>query len=375
MLTASVNSSGIARILFQPDTGQYWLPTLVHVGVRSNTPVNCDLHSGGIAALNDNTTLKDNTFQGNDDTSSILCGTIISPGEGISCVFTNGQVNDTAFVEIAGLSSDVPPTIGIIPNIPGVRFAGALLAINLPALRDNVHNFSITAGSNTTIGRFDYQPFTSYDVAITALVTGVATDYGGIILRLSWFRANSTGLFDFAYQEDVMFFPDTNGSVTFPNRFGAVGMQDTVHGAFMTVSIFNIGPDPVTIIAQMTGSTRVVGRKYITNVIDNTVAIANPEFGLLADFTQVIGAGGSVTLIIPLSPGPIAMRLATAASSFTFVMIAPNGAGMESWNQAAGTDVHFVSYLPRTAARMVITNTSGVAGTAVLIMSSGRESW
>lgn len=135
-----IDANGLATISFTPSVGQHWLPTLVHVGTRSGRSPNlfptfagfgasdvfCALYAGGPPNTTDPTKLKDVTVTGYNDTSTILSGTIVVPGEAIVCAFNGGTPGDVAFAEVYGLSSVSPPTLGIIPEVPGVRFTGAI---------------------------------------------------------------------------------------------------------------------------------------------------------------------------------------------------------------------------------------------------------
>lgn len=141
--TKSVALDGIGQgvISFTPDTGQWWLPTLVHVGTKTpsgNIP-QVGLHSGELAGKTEVTSLKDYTFSGNNDTSTILSGSIVFPNTAIVVHFIGGNPGDHAFATVIGLSSDIAPTIGIEPTIPGARFTGAgmFVASGLAAWRAN----------------------------------------------------------------------------------------------------------------------------------------------------------------------------------------------------------------------------------------------
>lgn len=122
-----LDGAGNGVCTFRPDTGQFWLPNAVRIGTRNN---NCQagLHYGAINLIDD-TTLWDYTFTGTNDTSTILSGVVVSPGTAITVHFVAGTAADIGFAEISGVSSDAPPTVGIIPAIPGARFAGSSMVI------------------------------------------------------------------------------------------------------------------------------------------------------------------------------------------------------------------------------------------------------
>ena len=120
-----LDANGNGKVTLAPDVGQFWLPVTVHVGTRNATGfTQCGLHTGAITIV-DSTTLKDYTFEGNNDTSSILSGTIVEFGQAITANFVAGVPGDIAYAEVVGVSSDTPPTIGVVPAVPGARFSGA----------------------------------------------------------------------------------------------------------------------------------------------------------------------------------------------------------------------------------------------------------
>lgn len=122
-VTLDITGSGIISIY--PDTNQFWLPNLVTVSNLSGLAMNCQLFSGGPAGRTDFSSLRDSTIKAQNDASSILSGTVVQHGQAIVFSFSGGVPGDVAFAEVFGTSSDVPPTLGITPEIPGARFAGA----------------------------------------------------------------------------------------------------------------------------------------------------------------------------------------------------------------------------------------------------------
>lgn len=122
-----LDGAGNGVCTFKPDTGQFWLPNAIRIGTRN---FNCQagLHYGGVTIIDD-TTLWDYTFTGTNDTSTILSGVVVAPGTAITVHFVAGTAGDIAFAEISGISSDIPPTAGIIPSVPGARFAGSAMVL------------------------------------------------------------------------------------------------------------------------------------------------------------------------------------------------------------------------------------------------------
>ena len=200
--SVQLNSSGNGTITLRPDTGQFWLPISVHIGTRNQSPtlsgysgVSCALYAGGPpGALSvNNAFLVDNTAQGSNDTSTILSGQIVSPGQAVVCRFLNGFPSDTAFVQLSGLVSDVPPAMGIVPSIPGARFLGsATVETESPfAWRPTIvlQPFNITIGAGATNGGFGAGPSQRFFLHTMQIIdiTGVPnidilTSPGGVLL-------------------------------------------------------------------------------------------------------------------------------------------------------------------------------------------------
>jgi len=188
--SAALNSNGQAVISLAPDTGQWWKPTLVHVSNGSGVPQQAFLYSGAPASAPGQVNppphnfLKDSTFQAQNDISSILSGTIIQRGEAVTVWFFAGMPGDVVSIEIFGISSDVPPPQGILPDVPGIRFSGAFAGLTNQTIF--VDNQNITLGNNASTG---FPPgttaFYSGNMDNLTLVFDVTT--GAAELSISWF--------------------------------------------------------------------------------------------------------------------------------------------------------------------------------------------
>lgn len=132
--SAVLDNTGMASISFVCPTGQYWLPMTCHVGSNmQNGPhvPQAGVHIGG-PNIYDFTTVVDFTFAGNNDTTSLISGDIVNPSQAIAAHFVGGNPGDTVYTNIVGIVSDVPPTIGINPLVPGSHFSGAPGAFGAP---------------------------------------------------------------------------------------------------------------------------------------------------------------------------------------------------------------------------------------------------
>jgi hypothetical protein len=165
-----LNASGNGNAVLGPDTGQYWLPTLAHIGTASTLlpTAGCALHIGTPQVL-DYTTQIDYSFAGVSDTTGLVSSHVVFPGQVITAQFLGGNPGDTAILVITGVSSDVPPTIGIEPAFPGTHFSGAE---GLVAIAGQPIAVTVTGTPTVDIGG---QP-----INVTATISGTPTvDIGG----------------------------------------------------------------------------------------------------------------------------------------------------------------------------------------------------
>lgn len=130
-VNATVDAFGNAKIVNQlmPATGQYWLPTFIHMatqfqgGVNGMFPIG-RLHMGAPDDVHPWDGV-DISYNVTNDTSGVLAGSVINPGQAIKGQWFGALPGDTVYLRVVGVSSDEPPTIGIGPEVPGPRFACA----------------------------------------------------------------------------------------------------------------------------------------------------------------------------------------------------------------------------------------------------------
>lgn len=133
--SAPVDANGNALAFLKPDVGQFWAISLITVATGitpNNTPLanqpECTLYRGSTAAVTPaplSTTYLDDTATGGGDTSSIISGTIVSYGEGISAQWKLGTTGDIAVITIYGRSSNSLVELqSQLSPIPGNRFSG-----------------------------------------------------------------------------------------------------------------------------------------------------------------------------------------------------------------------------------------------------------
>lgn len=147
--STTLDSTGQGVAVVRPDTGQYWYPRMVRVSTVSQVgpfPY-CAVYQGAPTVL-DPTSLIDDTFVGNIDTSTIIAGTRTQFGQAISARWQYGNPGDTAVITVYGIVSDTPILSDTsIVDTPGTHFTGrANVNVSLIPLQSVV----IPAGSNVT---------------------------------------------------------------------------------------------------------------------------------------------------------------------------------------------------------------------------------
>lgn len=390
ILGGAVNQlGGAGSVLLKPDTGQYWLPTLVKVSTRNGAPCRVDLCMGSIgalqagnknfstpAAMSDPTTIKDFTSLGANDTSSILSGTIISPGEGIQVNFYNGLGADTGVVEIWGYSSDVPPfTPGseIEPLIPGARFTGSTNAGETPTAAPGFTlgtwpgtAFFPPGNSDTSQSNLDMRGYKSFSLSVTATKQGLTSaNLDPVQIRLTWFT--QTG--GFVYHEVYGWFADDRGGPAIAQNYGTLDINDSVHGEFLNISLTNItgNLDNVAFSGSVWGSTRDVGRQYVRN--SNSTGFGIAIDGTLPIINQSIAGAATVTTLWPMQTGPISFFVDTFNSTVAGALVLLDANGTQLLIQvyaAGGFFGPFTFNPPRSAIRCNFQNNGGVAGTYIV---------
>lgn len=173
--TVTFDGTGSGKAVLAPGAGQFWLPTIAHVGTATLTGngANCSLHVGAQGIIN-YTTQVDFTFSGVSDSSSIVSGMVVSPGESITAYFNNGTPFDTGFLRVIGVSSSAPPTVGLEPGFPGAKFTGNESTVTIAAQPVSVtvsgQPIGVTENSKQM---FVNQPPVPFDVTLAASATSV----------------------------------------------------------------------------------------------------------------------------------------------------------------------------------------------------------
>lgn len=274
--TVVLDSNGEGTILFKPDTGQFWSIHLAHTSIRSNNLTQCDLHMGGLAALQqsllDPTTIRDATILGNNDTSSILSGDIVFPGNGIAFHYTGGFPGDVAFATIIGTSYDIPPTLGAYPDIPGARFVGSQanpLGGNLDphGLIFNQNIANLASGSSAFTPLLPVNAYSDLTIVVNCFATAVT-------VQLNWYTDGSQ---NFRISNEEI---DLN-SVT----ASAIAQSFPVKGAYLQIQVRAVGAGTAQYSILISG----VARPHYIAVLPNSNTIIQPPDPI------TIAAGASST--------------------------------------------------------------------------------
>lgn len=279
--TGVLDTSGHVVVAKGPDVGQYWKPTLVHVANQSGIPQQAFLYSGGTPGTTLASYLKDSTFQAQNDSSSILSGTIIQYGQGITCQFIAGQPGDVVTMQIFGISSDTPPPLGILPSVPGVRFSGAFAGETNPPLFINTQINSAAPG---TLVQFPPSGTNSgfYTGGLEALFVAFdAFSSGAARLSLFWSTDQAGNM---VIAEDVI-----DESAAIGNGFG---QSIPVKGPWMRASI-QTHPSLVTsVIATVGAMFAPSGISGNANTPNGAIMFGNPVFAVAPGTHQVATLGG-----------------------------------------------------------------------------------
>jgi hypothetical protein len=137
----AVTSANVGTVVLSsvgPDVGQFWLPTLVHVYSSKGLPCNADLYAGAPKGMIASNYLKDSTVRGDNDSTTILSGTIIHAGETITVAFTGAALGDVLGFQVYGITTVAPPPYGRMPDVPGARFTFADTTAFSPVFLNNV---------------------------------------------------------------------------------------------------------------------------------------------------------------------------------------------------------------------------------------------
>lgn len=377
LIPSAVNQiGGAGSVLLRPDTGQWWLPTLIHVATRNGRPCRVDLCSGSIAALqagnknfttpsalSDSATIKDFTSLGANDTSTILSGTIISPGEGIQVNFYNGLGADVGYVEVWGTSSDVPPPEGTQPLVPGARFTGSTNSGETPVAAPGfvLHQWPGTGvfapgTTDSSATLLDMRGYTSYNIRILAFKPNTSAALDAVRVNIAWLDDTN-----FIYHEIYTWWADDQGGGNPPNQNdGIFELQDSVHAQYVTVNVTNISGENLSWSGEVRGSVRPLGRAYVRSV--NNFPISGPVNDTIYRFADGALAGGNTdTFAFPLRPGFAHLWISPSVVGLFVSFRDPESNVLIFQLTCAGGNNNIDVVMPSTAVKLEVFNNTGGA--------------
>jgi hypothetical protein len=171
------------------------------------------------------------------------------------------------------------------------------LAENL-SLLSTVSN-TVTAGNEVHSPRLDVRNFNSYYLVVQADNVGAATQFNEVYIYLTWY-SDPTSTTPMTFGDTYSFWA---GSVT-PNWIvqpNSLSIQDSNHGPYLYVDIFNAGASDVNISSYLYGSSRVLPAPYVAQPYSE---------GFLAKFlANGITTGSTVHLPFRLGYGPNETRM------------------------------------------------------------------
>lgn len=352
------DATGTGTVTLRPDVGEWWTPTLTRVSTINQTGTSyAAVYHGAVSDISPSAFI-DDTFQGQGDSSSMVSGTVVAFGEGITAKWIGGVPGDTGILVLNGLSSDTPPALGYsIPTTPGAHFRGNLTAESITSLAKipRATPLPVIPAVPYQNGPFDVHVFATYYLEMFAVTSGAATGYNPCKVLLSWYSTPQALSDNLLYQDEAEWFADTN-SGGFQVFHQDLELQDQMHGPYLFIQFFNESPtnDTVNLSYNLQASSRAIGQPYWRqhDSIDGTI-----------EFLPVtaLANGQSVTIPCSFTYGRISQRIAAGAGGLG-VNISYGTLGVaDSFNLVANTALMKEIIVPKRALSINIFNGSGVA--------------
>lgn len=307
--SATLDSNGNGVTVLKPDVGQYWAPDFVKVATVSQSgpfPYAAVYHvSSGVTV--GPTSFVDDTYRANNDTSSIISGTIVQFGESITVNWTGGTPGDTAVMTIFGMYSDMPISLGeVSPTSPGTHFTGRLaFSADVPILIDTTGSsfFTLPAGPSDTffprpislLVPYQTRLYNSFRMNISNTSTGTNQYYG---VEFQW------------YSDPTRSFQIANDYFTFPADGSTQYGIGVIRGPYLLMKVHNYDSTTGSLSFALYGSQRPEPRTQF-----KTQRQSNQGFGtdnvLMSFFASSLTAsGGSITTpVFNFYNGPVTLNL------------------------------------------------------------------
>lgn len=339
------NASGTATVRLGPESSsEWWAPTYTRVSVQNPGVISrpsCTVYRGA-PNVYDATSYVDDTLSGVNDVSSVIAGQIVQSSDRITAVFRGGDPGSVALLAVYGRVSNVPPSQGeVLPEVPGTRFVGHLLASESQVILINETFPDIDV--LTTLGPFftGSRPFVG--VSITSI--GQSATY---TLRF-WADEALTELLE---QRAFSIRVATSGTFTIPAL-----------GPWMS---FDISPNAANLSANVgLWSTNSEFRDMSTTVTSNL---------LIAQLNVNIGAGATTVFSgSRVLPGEAVWAVDTAAATWTAVLRSISASGANATINAMRNGANPTSrtvFLPYCNVEAAVTNTTAAAANFTVTLNA-----
>lgn len=228
IVSGVADSLGNVSVILRPDVGQFWAPSIVRVTTRL-TPQNnpnetnasyCAIFHGSVGAITgfivniDSSAFLDDTYLGSGDSSSVVAGSVIIPGEGIAATWTDVTPGDTVVLSLSGRSgNDLQELQSVLSPIPGAKFSGNVGNAMLWEYANEAQPgpaafpWTFVTPDNAVIELIGVQYNAITTAAGTARGFGVMADFGGLHLFTSFPNggqpASSTLIYNFSQGQPV----------------------------------------------------------------------------------------------------------------------------------------------------------------------------
>lgn len=395
--------NGTCRV--SPPVGQYWHPTLVKVSTvlqGSTTRPYCAVYQGANGVLSGNTFV-DDTQQGDNDTTSMVSGTVTQYGEAITAKWTGGNPGDTATLVVLGVSTDVPPSSGSNsqPSVPGAHFSGhataastqlanvvaqavstaGVPAIDHPAAVAIVFNTSIAAGATYTSARLNFAPYQS----VVGTIYAQETTGGGLgvnpYIRMTFDWSLQSDNYDPLRREDWV---GAIGPLSFVSNYRH-DWASRCYGDTLTFTVVNEDSKAIILTYGFFGSYRPNTRSELRSRYPDDYSAESTGLGsddiLLGAHGLNVPANTAIDVGVPVQlwEGPAQISATYTAVGNTvpvntvFARLVPEpnsilGITIDSYNDQPNFMTVKSLTLPRRTCRMEVHNGNAFAITASVVM-------
>lgn len=377
---STVAADGTATATVSPDVGQYWYPTFIRVSSNNTVaPFPLAIVYTGAPTVFDQTTYLDDTNTGQNDTTSICSGMVLQYGEAITAKWSLATPGASVTITVFGLSSTFPTAVGnLIPASPGTHFTGHN-PININALLggNSAANITLATGTSTVLPAVNTFQFSSL---ILNVDTGcnAPTAYNPVKIVLQWSdslagTANSNVIFEQSFEIHA------RQSGTFPNANGGFFIyHDSVHGKSVSVTIFNNGPNTVTIFDyELTGSNVNVGALYCNEILNPAISPLTGFINqdqILVSVSAAININTTVNFSSRMGPGNLVFVMTAGAQPITFAFqFGSDVNSADTLTQAANSTTHFSYVCPARSIKWAISN--GAVGASSYTLRVFRQTY